>query len=65
MTARQTSYALLVVLIALAWGAREWIEWQWNTLSADAQLRWFALGWLFFTLVFSRIFTPFVWQNFS
>lgn len=60
---KETTFFLLAILVALAWGAKDWIEWHWNTMSADSQIRWFAAVWLFFSLVFSRLFTPIVWQN--
>ena len=65
MTVKETMFALLVAIIALAWGAKDWLAWHWNTLSESGKIKWIAGFVLLLVLLCHKFITPFIWQNFS
>ena len=65
MTVKETMFALLIVLIALAWAGKDWLADMWYTMTQNQRLGWSIVLLLFFSLVFYRLLTPFLWQNFS
>lgn len=65
MTVKETMFALLVALIALALGAKDWLADLWYAMTQNQRLGWSIVLLLFFSLVFYRLLTPLLWQNFS
>lgn len=65
MTPRQTIFPLFVILIALVWGAWDWIKFHWWELEVEQRWRWLIIVLSIFGLILARILTPFIWQNFS
>lgn len=61
---KQVTFALLVVLIALAWGGKDWLLYNFKELTADQQIKYVVVVASFFGIVLSRIFAPFIWGAF-
>lgn len=65
MTPLSTARALFFVLIALAWGSRDWVAYHWNESSADTQIKAAAIGLTVGTLIAAHLFKgPIVWAFF-
>lgn len=65
MPVKETMFALLIVLIAFALGAKDWLADLWYTMTQNQRLGWSIVLLLFFSLVFYRLLTPLLWHNFS
>lgn len=65
MTPLSTARALFFVLIALVFGAWDWVVWQWNESSADQQIKAAAIGLTIGTIIAAHLFkAPIVWAFF-
>lgn len=60
MKPRETMLILFFVLIAAMIGSKDLIAYHWHSLSADAQIKWFAGAVLFFGFVAYWISRPFL-----
>ena len=58
MGTRSFTWFLLVCLLSGAYGAREWLRYQWNELSADEQIKWTVGLSLFFLFTFAHLLSP-------
>lgn len=64
MTPLSTARALFFVLIALAWGSRDWIAYHWQESTADQQIMAMAFGTLFAAIVVNHLFGNFIFRLF-
>ena len=65
MTPLSTARALFFVLIALAWGSRDWVAYHWHESTVDQQIKAAAIGVTIGTLIAARLFKgPIVWAFF-
>lgn len=65
MTPLSTARALFFVLIALAWGSRDWIAYHWHEISAYQQIKAAAIGLTVGTLIAAHLFkAQIIWAFF-
>ena len=64
MTTLNFSRFLFFVLIALAWGSRDWIAYHWQESTADQQIKAMAFGTLFAAVIVNHLFGNFIFRLF-
>lgn len=58
MTPRVVLFALIVILIALMWGAKDWIGYHWEGLTEGRRAAWLAGISLFLLFVVAWLLKP-------